>query len=512
MIFKIADRKMATMINKYIKTCTVLFLLNWCVAAFCEPPEIQSVDIVSGSGAYILSLDEVTLLALQNNFDIQLAKYDALIARTEKGVSESIYDTIIDMEVKYRRDESKQVSTIWGNKSLDNDYNLSVSKKLPSGTTLTLDSINNRNWTDSVFATLNPSHDTSLGITVAQELGKNFFGLQDRGDIKITKLDIQNSKYTSLDKIEADLADTQKAYWDLVLQAERVQIENEMVAQAKQLFDLNKNKLDDGLAEMPDVLAAEANYKERINQFILAQNTLKTKENTLRLLLNIVDDEISLKPSEQFFILSTSEQRDTSLKYAFENRYDYKEAKNIIKSKNIKMSLKKNDLWPEINLSASLARNGVDVHFNQAFRQIGEEDNPDFTAVLTISFPLENTEARSKLKAAELEKAQALLSLKQLERKIVVGIIDKVRNCNVLKELAGNSVAIAGLQGQKLKAEEKRFSQGRSDTDTLIRFQDDVTRSKWIAAQAKYSYYTALIDLRVQEGRLLNQYWDAADL
>ena len=48
---------------------------------------------------YKLSLEDVTRLALENNFEIQLAKYDAWIARTDEGVAESIYDTIFDAEI-----------------------------------------------------------------------------------------------------------------------------------------------------------------------------------------------------------------------------------------------------------------------------------------------------------------------------------------------------------------------------------------------------------------------------
>jgi len=61
---------------------------------------------------YHLSLDEVTKLALNNNFDIQLAKYDAWIARTDNDVARSIYDTMFEALVEYRDDESKQTSTI----------------------------------------------------------------------------------------------------------------------------------------------------------------------------------------------------------------------------------------------------------------------------------------------------------------------------------------------------------------------------------------------------------------
>jgi len=38
---------------------------------------------------YKISLEEVTELAINNNFDVQLAKYDAQIAETNMGVTKS---------------------------------------------------------------------------------------------------------------------------------------------------------------------------------------------------------------------------------------------------------------------------------------------------------------------------------------------------------------------------------------------------------------------------------------
>ena len=99
--------------------------------------------------------------------------------------------------------------------------------------------------------------------------------------------------------------------------------------------------------------------------------------------------------------------------------------------------------------------------------------------------------------------------LKQLlERKITIGVVDQVRLCNVLKEVAANAELIAGIQVQKLEAENKRFQQGRSDTDTIVRFQDDSLRAKLAALEAKFNYYVSAIDLRKTEGVLLTDYWD----
>lgn len=468
---------------------------------------LKDIDGI-GCPVHSFSLEEVTKLALDNNFDIQLTKYDAWIARTKKGVAESVYDTVIDMEVKYRNDQSKSTSTLLGTKSVDNDYNLGFSKKTPIGTTLSVDMTNNRNWSDSSAVTLSPSHDSTLELTIEQDLGKNFFGLQDRGEIKITKIDIENSEYSSLEKIEEDIAKVQKAYWDLVLSYNHFEIQKDMVQYAKNFYDLHQEKLKDGLVEMPEAIASEAHYKNSLNDLLKARNIVESKINVLKLLLNISDRSAKIIPIDDFFLSEEDQQLEESLKQAFMCRPDYKKTLNDIKSKNIYVEMKENNIWPEVNLKASFARNGIADHFKHAVRQISKEDNPDFFAGITISFPLENNEAKSQFKKAELEKAKALLEIKSLERKITIGIIDQVRSCNVLRELAFNNEAIADLQQQKLKEEEKRFNRGRSNTDTIIRYQEDFLEAQFLASKAMFEFYTSIVDLRCKEGTLLNLYWE----
>ena len=500
-----------SLFQKLWRLCCVVCFLNISIISF---PQVNHTTDLKGLDRprRVVTLQEVTELALANNFDIQIAKYDSLIAQTDEGVAESIYDTIINAEVGYRNNQSKPASTLAGNKTLENTCNFGISKKLPVGTTITGDFKNNRNWTDSSFASLNPSHDSSLGVTIEQELGKNLLGIQDRGKVKLTKLDIENSQYTSLDRIEASLAGVQAAYWDLALQLERVEIEEDMVEQAKTLYDSNEQKFQNGLVELPELLASEANYKSRINDLLLARNLSASRENVLKLLLNIGDQTMGIIPADAMQIDGSIEELDAALKLAFDNRRDYKEARNIIEKGDIKLSMEKNNLWPQINLTASLARNGVDDHFNQAVHQIAEEDNPDFYAGLKLSWHAENTEARANLKAAKLQKAKALVSIKLLERQISIAIIDQMRLCHVSKEVAANRINIASLQAEKLKEEEKKFKRGRSDTDTIIRFQEDLNLARLLEAEAKFRYQEALIGLRRAEGVLLDRYWSGDNL
>ncbi|MFT7538970.1 MAG: outer membrane protein TolC, partial [Lysobacterales bacterium] len=67
---------------------------------------------------------------------------------------------------------------------------------------------------------------------------------------------------------------------------------------------------------------------------------------------------------------------------------------------------------------------------------------------------------------------------------------------------------VADLQEKKVREEEKRFSKGRSNTDTLIRFQEDMIQARLSKAQADYAYHVALVNLNKEEGSLLKEYWN----
>jgi outer membrane protein TolC len=282
-----------------------------------------------------------------------------------------------------------------------------------------------------------------------------------------------------------------------------------MLTQAQQLYELNVEKSKDGLVEAPEVIASEANYQERLNDLRIAQNELTTKNNILKLLLNVTDNATTLVPVESFDLLPEQKTLDDSLKEAFDHRRDYQQAMNDIKAKNIQLSINQNNIWPEINLTASFARNGISRHsFRTAVEKISDEDNPDLFLGVTFNVPIENKEAKAELKKAELEKAKALVAIKLVERTIATEIINQLQTCRVFQEVAANTQRVAELEAQKLGGETKRFQQGRSTTDTIIRFQEDVLESRWASARAMFDYQVSLIELQKKQGTLLRRYWE----
>jgi len=486
--------------NRYHSFVIPAVICILAISGFCFPAENSKKSVR-------ISLDDVSKLALENNLDIQIAKYDVYISRYGLDKANSIFDTFLTATAGYSNDRSESSTTFSGNKKLENTYGLSLEKKFPTGTKVTLESSHTRAWSDSSFVSINPAVDAEAKVSLSQSLGRNFFGLQDRLKVKLAQLDIAHSRYISLDDIEKSLADVQKAYWNLILKERELEIKKDMRKEAEKLYLRHKENYSLGLVEEPDLLASEAYLKQRENDVLIAELMLKTAENDLLFLLNRPGSEVSIIPKDSLDFSLRKEDLYSVLNSAVNNRRDYKALRNEALQKDISVRIDKNSLWPEIDLETSLARNGVDRKAGQAWSNVTSEDNPALFLGLTVKVPLENREAKSGYNISLAEKEKVLLRLKKTERLILRDVNNRVSAVNTLKRKAEASKEILALQKEKLEAEEKRFKFGRSSSDLIIRYEEDLLNARISLANDLYNYKISRIDLDLAENSLLNRYW-----
>ena len=171
------------------------------------------------------------------------------------------------------------------------------------------------------------------------------------------------------------------------------------------------------------------------------------------------------------------------------------------------LRVKKNSLWPEIDLEASYARNGLSSRYGQAWDQVTARDNPEYFLGVTIRMPLENRYAKADYQQTKLSKEKALLTLKRVERSILKEWNNQVNAVNTSAERVKIYRKASKLQGDKLSAEKKRFANGRSNSDFLIRYAEDLLEAQLRLFRALYAYRANLIDLEVKKNTLLDTYW-----
>ncbi len=487
--------------NKFISFIIgVVFILSF-------PPERGYSQQEESLAALKLSLEEVTEIALHNSLDIQIAKFDAYMERTSLQNAESVFDTIFTAEASYNRDKKEQASSLAGTDTKEHKFALGLEKKLPTGTTLSLDAATTKSRTNSGYTSLNPYNEAELEFSLTQELGKNFFGLADRADIKITKLDIENSDFTSLDDIEGALYSVQESYWNLVLKEEELSIARNMLKEAKKLFKIYQEKKSLGLVEKSDLLSLEALVKTRQSDVAIALLGRDTAKNDLLFLINKGDFSQEIIPEDSLVCGAKIIDLYQALTEAVKSRRDYKRKKNDLKRNDIDLVVKKNALWPQIDLEATFSRNNLDSSRGGAWDDLTGESNDEVLFKLSFKLPLERREERSELEKTRLEKSKYLLEFKRIERLILQEINNKVNQVNTMQNQVKLFETTVKLHKQKLKEQVKRLHYGRSNSDTLIQYEEDLLKAKRSLAQSLFKYRVGLIELEVTQNILLDKYW-----
>jgi outer membrane protein TolC len=452
-----------------------------------------------------MSLYEVLSLAVANNFDVQLNMYDNKIYQTNLDLAKSVFDSSITFTGDYEYDKSKKPNIILGQSSHTGSAGATLTKKLITGTDLSLSFDNQRMSSDSAFSTLNPYYESVVEMKFVQPLLKNFFGMNDYGEVRITRIEVHNFNLETLDKIEANIADVEKAYWNAAIAVELVKVGEDMYERAQDFYEINKKKRDIGTSEEADLLSAEANMERRSTELEIERNNLKNAVNDLKFLINHPDIEEDILPADPVEYSVWNADLSDSLERAFKGRRDYESAKEDVKAKDLDFDLKRNARWPELDLEGSLALNGLGPVYDNAAARAFTKENPVFKTTMTFTIPLEDGLGRSEYDAAKYEKAKALLELKKTEKTIVTEIDESVRGVNLNKSTADQRIKIENIQKKKLTAEEKQFAIGRSNSDTIVRFQEDLLQARLAALRAIKNYKDALVDLYVTEDSYLDE-------
>jgi outer membrane protein len=450
-----------------------------------------------------LSLSDVLKIAILNNLDIKLAELDNKIGSADFMYSKAIFDTTITGEVTYEDDSSDSASSFAGTRSRTNLYKVGLEKKLPTGATFETAWSNTRSWTDSAFVTTNPYHTAEWSLSITQPVLRNFMGMQDWADIMIAQIDVKNSDIDTKDRIEEALSNTEKHYWQVVYAYKNLEVEIHMLDKANELLEVSKRNLKTGLIEKGDLLGSEANVRIRENSAMLAHNNLQTAINNLKLLLNERDDTVTIEPLDQLVLEDKDVSLPECLRCAFKTRRDYEIKKNELKSKKITLQMKRNNLWPEVDLIASLALNGVDRKPYKAAGRTTIGKNPNYYGGIKVSMSLENNEARAEHEKAKNDKIKSITELQKLEREIITDVDEKVRNVLTQSARAERAVSIRKIQSLKLQEEEKRYKYGRSSSKTLIDYQNDLLAAELEEARAILDFKVSVVDLERAQNKIL---------
>lgn len=445
-----------------------------------------------------------------------VAAPQTLIAKEELGEveagymsSKSIFDTNLSAESNYNRDEYQRSSAFFGTRTDTANWNVGVAKKLPIGMSTSLDWSNHRVQLfgqstiggSTVFPT-GPTYNSILNFSLSQSMMKNFAGLNDRSVVNMAKQSLLAADLGTKYRVATIANRALSLYWQLVISNAYISARIRAVDDAINFLNITMGRKDLGTVEETDVLAARANLIGKRNGLLAAKRLSENLEKELKnLLAYSVDDKIVPHDKSPKYIEGAYLNVDEGIRIALENRWDYLARKEEVKRENVNVVSSKNKRWPSLDLVSTLAVNGLTGSYSNTMDNV---DHPNWTVGMQFSFPLENRYARADYKTAKHKKAKVLIELKKMENDIANTISELVNRVKINEKIYFNATEAKKLQREKLDKETNKYSMGRSSSELIVLYQDDLIRSEISALDAWADYITTILDLKLAENTLID--------
>jgi outer membrane protein TolC len=461
-----------------------------------------------------LSLQDCIQMALQHNLDLRIDRYAPQISLYTLRGYYGDYDPSFSMSGQHNHTElGTQLLggsvPIRGSVTDENGFNSSLGGLLPWGTTYNLSTGNGITDTYGTQGTnFFENSSASVQISATQPLLKNFWIDQTRLNIRVGKNRLKYSEQTLRLQIMQIITQLEQAYYDLIYDRENVIVQAKAVELAERLVQENKKKVEVGAMAPLDEQQAESQAATTRATLIAARATLAVQEHTVKQLVTDKYSEwsdIGVAPVGTLTAPLQLFNRQDSWSKALVQRPEIIQARLDLEQAGIQLKYNKNQLFPELDAFATFGYNGAGGEFSDAFNDLSGTDHASYTYGGKITVPLANVKARNNYRSAKASMEQSILSVKKIERDIMVAVDNDIRQAQSSYEQVGATHTATDYAAAALDAEQKKLDSGKSTTYTVLQMQRDLTSARGSEIQALDTYNKNLSQLSLDEGTTLQR-------
>jgi outer membrane protein len=471
----------------------------------------------------IITLEECILTALEQNLDVQIVRYEPDISRYGLRGAYGVYDP--ELFAGGSRSGSTQpprfvpeTGDIPGSTTDTDSFQAGLRGLMPWGLTYSLSG----QLSESTGMTFFPLNGEIIGRPVDQTQGRvvanltqpllrNFWIDGARLTIEFNRTQIGLSEL----QLELQLMNTvtavEMAYYDLILAMETVKVQETALQLAQRLLDENRKRVEVGALAPLDEKQAEAQVATTRSDLLSARRMLAVQQNALK---NLISSEyadwhgLTLVPRERLTAVPKVFNLTDSWMQALTRRPELLQSRLNLEQQGIAIQYRRNQLLPQLDVVGSYGRLGTvqgGGYYGRVLTDIREDRGSFYSIGGQIVFPLGNRTARSNYRAAQAEREQALLRLKQIEQNIMVQIDNGIDLARTQFERVEATRLARAYQEAALQAEEKKLESGKSTSFFVLQLQRDLTAASSAEVQALADYNKALVQLALAEGSVLDR-------
>jgi len=501
----------------------------------------------------LLTLRDAVTMALENNRDIEVERFNVQLTEFDLRAAEGVYDPVLNTSFYYDRRTTPVASLLAGGQNgrllTDNLVGSSViTQRLPwQGGNVQAGFDNNRGTTQNLFNSLNPQYTTGLTLNFTQPLWRNRMIDPQRRQIRIAKkrLDLSDSQFRQR-AIEI-ISQAQRTYWDLVFARRDYEIKRESVELARTQLEHNQRLVEVGTLAPADVISARVEVERRTDEAEAAVEAIQRAENALKALLlqpsNTALWQAPLEPVEQPHLSAEALlPLNDALKLAFKNRPEMEQYRLREDLNQIDVEFFRNQAKPQIDLVATYGLTGLagsertttnpitasnallftrvndlstlaglpllpptssgavpDVltgGYGQSLANLFKNEFRAYRVGINISLPLRNRTAEAQIGRALTEGKQIDVQRQRTEQTIEIEVRNALQSVETARrrvEAATNSRINADLQYQ---SEQRKFDAGQSTNFLVLDRQNALSAARGREVKALTDYNKAVAELQ----------------
>ena len=467
-----------------------------------------------------LSLDEAVERALRRNLDIAVERLNPQLMDLQIARVNAFYRPMLTTSFSNSSRTNPSSSQLDGGLAVVQDtatVSTSVSQSVPwGGGDFQISWNNNRNETNNVFSSFNPSYRANFQASYTQPLLRGFAIDSTRQQLQVTQINRELSDVDLRQTIANTLAEVPNAYWDLAYASQAVEVQRQSLELAEQLVRDNRARVEIGTMAPIDIVQSQSEAAARRQSLAEAQQNLRTAELALkRLIVQGTDDElwqarISARDRPPF----NPEPIDleAAVRTALDQRTDLTRSRRQLDINNINLRALRDETLPSLDLVGSYQLQGqggtrtirsdlggdvvaaIPGSFGDAIRQLFEADFPVWSVQLQLNYPIGQSAADASYAQARVQIQQTQAQLRQLELQVVTEVTNAALQLESLLERIEAAQVARELAEQQLDAEQSKFQVGMSTNFFVVQAQRDLATAQDTELRALLDYQKALVD------------------
>lgn len=496
-------------------------------AAEAQDPEQQpSVD----PNAVRLTLQQAVEMAFENNLDIVVSRLDTQVRAEGVTSARGFYQPFISLSINTLNSATPAQNQLVGAQTLTStrsNYNFAWQQELSTGGNYVVQWQNLRSTTNSAFAGFNPLYDTAALAQITQPLMANFGTDPAKQQILVA----QNQERISRGQFEIQVMNTVRdvefAYWDLVFAIRDLEVARRSLELAEDLLRNNRIQVEVGTMAPIDVLEAQAEVAAREETVILADESIRVTEDTLKRLINnpTSSDFWSTRyaPIDQPTINEVDVDVDEAVRVALARRPVLEQSRVELETRNYNLRYTKNQLMPQLDVVGSLAFNGIGGTqliregfagapsliipggYGDAIDQVFGGDFRDWSIGLNVSYPLGNSQAEAQHAQAQVASRQQQARISSNEILIALEVRTAARAVETNRKRIDATRVARELSQRRLEAEQKKFEVGMSTSFLIVQAQRDLSQAAANELRALIDFVKAIAAFERAKGTILDQ-------